>query len=152
MLVHLRPQQWTWWWGTETLYSPVLFGCKLYRAGGKRLCRRRDCDRFAIRLDRRAARSKEANMRWVSAVFASLRVFALAAFAGSFAQAQQSADPDDRAWESTQQLGTAEAFQRYLEQFPVGRHVEEAFRGLVEQQVESELGQSHGTSLGVDMY
>jgi hypothetical protein len=91
-------------------------------------------------------------MRWITAVFASLRAFALAALAGSFAQAQQSTDPDDSAWASAQQMGTADAFQRYLEEFPVGRHVEEAFRGLVEQQVEGDLGESRGVSGGVTMY
>ncbi len=91
-------------------------------------------------------------MRLITAVFASLRAFALAAFAGSFAQAQQAADPDDSAWTSAQQLGTAEAFQRYLEQYPVGRHVEEAFRGLVEQQVEGEHGATRGAAGGPSMY
>ncbi len=91
-------------------------------------------------------------MRWITAVVVSLRAFALAALASSLAQAQQSADPDDRAWTSAQELGTAEAFQQYLEQFPVGRHVEDAFRGLVEQQVETQHGPSHGAVGGADMY
>ena len=72
-------------------------------------------------------------MRWITAVVISLRVFAIAAFASSWAQAQQSADADDRAWRSARELGTAEACQQYLEQFPAGRHVEEAFRCLIEQ-------------------
>ena len=91
-------------------------------------------------------------MRLMAAVFASIRAFALAAFAGSFAQAQQAADPDDSAWTSAQQLGTAEAYQRYLEQFPVGRHVEEAFRGVVEHQVEGGSGDTRGVAGGVHMY
>jgi hypothetical protein len=89
-------------------------------------------------------------MRLLTAVFVSLRALALAAFAGSFAQAQQAADPDESAWASAQQLGTAEAFQHYLEQFPVGRHAEEAFRGVVEHQVEP--GQTRGAVSGPHMY
>lgn len=91
-------------------------------------------------------------MRWITAVFASLRALAIAAMAGSLAQAQQPTDPDDSAWTSAQQAGTAEAFQHYLEQFPVGRHVEEAFRLLVEQEVEGELGDTRGVPGGADMY
>ena len=91
-------------------------------------------------------------MRLITAVFASLRALALATFAGSFAQAQQAADPDDSAWTNAQQLGTAEAYQRYLEQFPVGRHIEEAFRGVIEHQVEGESGDSRGVAGSVHMY
>jgi hypothetical protein len=72
-------------------------------------------------------------MRWITAVVISLRAFAIAAFASSWAQAQQSTDADDRAWRSALESGTAEAWQQYLEQFPAGRHVEEAFRRLFEQ-------------------
>lgn len=90
-------------------------------------------------------------MGWIAAFYASLRAFALAALAGS-AQAQTPADADDRAWTNAQQLGTAEAYQQYLEQFPVGRHVEEAFRGLVEEQMEGEIGATRGAVRGLDMY
>jgi len=91
-------------------------------------------------------------MGWIAAIYASLRTFALAALAGSAAHAQTPADADDRAWSNARELGTAEAYQRYLEQFPVGRHVEEAFRGLVEEQMEGEMGATRGAVRGVDMY
>lgn len=74
-------------------------------------------------------------MRWITAVVIGLRAFALAAFTSSLAPAQQSADADDWAWTSAQELGTAEACQRYLDQFPAGRHAEEAFRCLIEEQI-----------------
>jgi hypothetical protein len=71
-------------------------------------------------------------MRWITAVLLSVRAFTLAALTGSLAQAQQPADADDSAWRSMQQLGTAKACQQYLEQFPAGRHVEDALHCLME--------------------
>lgn len=91
-------------------------------------------------------------MGWIAAVYASLRAVALAAFAGSVAQAQAPADADDRAWSNAQERDTADAYQEYLEQFPVGRHVEDAFRSLVQEQFESEFGEPPGTVRGLDMY
>lgn len=90
-------------------------------------------------------------MRWIAAFYASMRAFAIAALASS-AQAQTPADADEQAWSTARQLGTANAYQQYLEQFPVGRHVEEAFRNLVEEQVESDIGATRGTMRGMDMY
>jgi hypothetical protein len=90
-------------------------------------------------------------MRWIAAFYASLRAFAVAAIAGS-AQAQAPADPDDQAWGNAQALGTAAAYQQYLEQFPIGRHIEEAFRNLVEEQMEGEMGAPLGAVRGLDMY
>jgi hypothetical protein len=90
-------------------------------------------------------------MRWIAAFCASLRAFAVAAIAGS-AQAQAPADADDRAWSNAEERGTAEAYQQYLEQFPVGRHVEDAFRSLVEEEVVGEIGATRGVLGGLDMY
>jgi hypothetical protein len=90
-------------------------------------------------------------MGWITAFYASLRALTLAAFAGS-AQAQTPADADEQAWSRAEQMGTAQAYQQYLERFPVGRHVEDAFRGLVEHEVEGELGATRGATRGLDMY
>ena len=90
-------------------------------------------------------------MGWIAAFYAGLRALALAALANS-AQAQTPADADDRAWTSAQELGTAQAYQQYLEQFPVGRHVEDAFRSLVEEEVVGEIGATRGVLGGLDMY
>jgi len=90
-------------------------------------------------------------MRWIAAFCASLRAFAVAAIAGS-AQAQAPADADDRAWSAAQERDTADAYQQYLEQFPVGRHTEEAFRNLIEEQMEGEVGATRGAVRGVDIY
>ena len=91
-------------------------------------------------------------MGWIAAVYASLRALALAAFAGSVAQAQTPVDADDRAWSNAQELDTAAAYQQYLEQFPVGRHTEQAFRNLIEEQMEGEIGATRGAVRGLDMY
>jgi hypothetical protein len=90
-------------------------------------------------------------MRWIAAFYASLRAFAVAAIAGS-AQAQTLADDDDRAWGTAQERDTSEAYQQYLERFPVGRHTEEAFRNLIEEQMESQTGATRGVVRGLDMY
>ena len=90
-------------------------------------------------------------MKWIAAFYASLRALAVAAIAGS-AQAQTLADDDDRAWGMAQERGTAEAYQQYLEQFPVGRHTEQAFRNLIEEQMEGEIGATRGAVRGLDMY
>jgi hypothetical protein len=84
-------------------------------------------------------------MRWVAALCASLRTLVISALASSGAsQAQQPPAPDDAAWDAARQADTTEAFQSYLEQFPTGHHVEDAFRSLIEQQVENELGAAAG--------
>lgn len=91
-------------------------------------------------------------MRWIAAVAASLRAFLIAGLAGSgAAQAQQPGNADDAAWAAARSADTAEAYQRYLEEFPVGRHAEEAFRSLVERGVEDEIGETRSLQ-GADMY
>jgi hypothetical protein len=90
-------------------------------------------------------------MRWIAALYASLRTVMITALAASgAAHAQQPQDADDATWEAAQRANTSEALQGYLEQFPVGRHVEEAFRGMIEHQAGGELGAARG--LGADMY
>jgi hypothetical protein len=80
-------------------------------------------------------------MRWIAVLCAGLRTLVISALAGSGAsQAQQPTAPDDAAWDAARRADTIDAFQSYLEQFPTGHHVEDAFRSLIEQQVESELG------------
>jgi hypothetical protein len=54
--------------------------------------------------------------------------------------AQQPADADEAAWAAAQSAGTAEACQGYLDQFPVGRHADEAFRCLVEESLDPDVG------------
>ena len=90
-------------------------------------------------------------MRWIAALYASLRAVMITAMAtAGAAQAQQPQDADEATWEAARRANTSEALQGYLEQFPVGRHVEEAFRGIVEHQTGAELGAARG--LAADMY
>jgi len=91
-------------------------------------------------------------MRFMAALLASLRAALMATFASSSAlQAQQPGDADDAAWAAAQSADTADAYQRYLDQFPVGRHADEAFRSLIEEAVGAEVG---GATRGLsgDMY
>jgi hypothetical protein len=90
-------------------------------------------------------------MRWIAALYASLRTVIIGTLATSGGtQAQQALDSDDATWEAARRENTVEAWQGYLEQFPVGRHVEEAFRGMVEQQTDIDFGASRGVT--ADMY
>ncbi len=75
-------------------------------------------------------------MEWPTALSRSLKALLLAALAGSATARQQATaqpDPDDTAWATARDAGTVEACQRYLEEFPVGRHMEEAFRCVIEK-------------------
>lgn len=83
----------------------------------------------------------------------SLRALVIAGLTSSGAvQAQQPADADDAAWNRARSADTTAAYQDYLEQFPAGRHAEEAFRALVESSVEQEAGATRGGLRGADMY
>ncbi len=74
------------------------------------------------------------------------RALALAALAGGAAglggDAPAAVDPgalanaaaaETAAWTEAQRARTPEAYQRYLELFPIGQHAEEAFRLLIER-------------------
>ena len=77
-------------------------------------------------------------MRRMAALFLGLRALALAALAGApGGHAQEGSTPDDAAWAAANEVGTAEACQQYLEAFPAGRHAEEAFRCLIEGNLEA---------------
>jgi hypothetical protein len=72
-------------------------------------------------------------VRRIATFFFGLRALVFAALAGSpGVHAQQPLNIDDAAWAAARELGTAEACQQYLEAFPAGRHAEEAFRCLIE--------------------
>jgi hypothetical protein len=74
--------------------------------------------------------------RWAT-LLVGLRALLLATLAGApLGHAQQLQTADDAAWAAAAEANTAEAYQQYLEEFPAGRHVEEAFRSLIESQLE----------------
>ena len=89
-------------------------------------------------------------MRWLGAVYASLRGLLITTLAGSgVLQAQQLPNADDAAWADAWQAGSVEACQEYLQRFPAGRHAEQAFRCLIESRIETE---GSPTGLSVDVY
>lgn len=76
-------------------------------------------------------------MNRVATFLVGLRALLLGTLAGAHgAHAQALPSADDAAWAAAHAAGTAEACQQYLEEFPSGRHAEEAFRCLVEGQLE----------------
>ena len=82
-------------------------------------------------------------MRWLSAWYARAFTYLVAAFAGSSGGVAQD-DPDTAAWQRARAIDTYEAYQRYLEEFPIGRYASEAFRSMVEEALDQELGAEVG--------
>ncbi len=70
--------------------------------------------------------------RWRAVALAVLAGGAPLAAVGPEAQSQSAGAGEAAAWAAAQQAGTAEAYQRYLELFPIGARAEEAFRLLIE--------------------
>ncbi len=90
-------------------------------------------------------------MRWMATVYASFKALMIAALAGQSGSVEaQELTPDDRAWEAVKSVGTPEACQQYLSEFPTGIHAEEAFRCLVEGVVPTEGDQQRPGP--VDLY
>jgi hypothetical protein len=76
-------------------------------------------------------------MKRLAALFLGLRALAIAALAGAPIGHAQELSADDAAWAAARDAGTAAACQNYLEAFPAGRHAEEAFRCLIEGNLEA---------------
>jgi hypothetical protein len=67
-----------------------------------------------------------------------LRTLVLALMASGASQSPQPAvaavtADEQAAWDRARSAGTADAFQRYLEEYPTGQYAEEAFRTIIEQ-------------------
>jgi hypothetical protein len=87
-------------------------------------------------------------MNRLATLFLSFRALVVATLAGApIAYGQESPSADDAAWAACV-AGTAAACQQYLEEFPAGRHAEEAFRRLIE----SQLDVAPGAGQGLDVY
>jgi hypothetical protein len=95
-------------------------------------------------------------MKHFRALAASLRALAVAALASVTAgtvHAQQPADPETAAWIRARNDDTVEAYQRYLETYPLGAHSAEAFQAMVELMLVIEGSAPPDEALpGVDMY
>ena len=73
----------------------------------------------------------------LATLLVSLRALLIAAVAGApAAHGQQAPGSDDAAWAAAVEADTPEAYQRYLEEFPAGHFAEDAFRLLIESQLE----------------
>lgn len=78
-----------------------------------------------------------AAMNRLATLFLALRALAIATLAGTpMGHGQELPSADDAAWATAREAGSAAAYQQYLEEFPAGRHAEEAFRLLIESRLE----------------
>jgi hypothetical protein len=88
-------------------------------------------------------------MSRLATLLVSLRALLIATVAGvPSAHAQQLPGPEEAAWAAAVEADTPEAYQQYLEDFPAGRHAEEAFRLLIE----SQLNVAPDAAQGFDLY
>jgi hypothetical protein len=87
-------------------------------------------------------------MHRLATLFLGLRALLLATLAGAPVHGQGLPSADDAAWAAAVTADTPEAYQEYLEEFPAGRHVEEAFRLLIETQLED----APDAAQGLDVY
>jgi hypothetical protein len=95
-------------------------------------------------------------MKYLRAFCASVRALTFAALASATlgsAQAQQPTDPETAAWNMAREENTLEAYQRYLELYPLGLHSTEAFQAIVELTLSLEGPAPPDAAVpGVDMY
>lgn len=71
-------------------------------------------------------------MRYVTVLYATLRALLVAALAGGATLAEAQTDREAAAWEAARAANTVEAYQRYLELYPLGEHAGHAFRQIIE--------------------
>lgn len=84
-----------------------------------------------------AAKCDIAAMNRLATLFLSLRALVIATLAGTpMGHGQELPGADDAAWAAAVAADTPEAYQLYLEEFPAGRYAEDAFRALIESQLE----------------
>lgn len=90
-------------------------------------------------------------MNWVSAWYSRIWAVVIASLPGAGVQAQQPADADHAAWQAARSADTYQGYQRYLDQFPIGRHADEAFRRMIEESIDQEMGGTRGLD-AADLY
>ncbi len=80
-------------------------------------------------------------MDYVKAFYGSVRAL-LAAYVVTHVNSAsaQNADAETSLWERAQSADSEAAYQRYLQEYPVGRYASDAFRALVEQSIASGFG------------
>ena len=94
-------------------------------------------------------------MKYLRGLYATLRALAIAALASGtlgHGQAQQPIDAETATWNWARAQNTLEAYQRYLELYPLGIHSTEAFRAVIELTLSQEGLAPDAAVPGVDMY
>jgi hypothetical protein len=95
-------------------------------------------------------------MKYLRAFCASVRALTFAALASATlgsAHAQQPTDPETATWNMAREQNTLEAYQRYLELYPLGLYSTEAFQAIVELTLSQEGPAPPDAAVpGVDMY
>jgi hypothetical protein len=95
-------------------------------------------------------------MKYLKALCASVRALTFAALASATlggAHAQQPTDPETATWNMAREQNTLEAYQRYLELYPLGLYSTEAFQAIVELTLSQEGPAPPDAAVpGVDMY
>lgn len=79
-------------------------------------------------------------MHWAKSWYARAWAFVMASLATLPAAQAQTGDPDLDAWQAARRDGSYEAYQRYLEAYPVGQYADEAFRMMIQESIEAEQG------------
>lgn len=93
-------------------------------------------------------------MKYLATLCSSLRALMIATLAGGpvgvapQALAQSGAEREAAEWNSAQGVGTAAAYQRYLEQYPMGRYAGDAFRHIVELTIDPNAVSGPGAGPG----
>jgi hypothetical protein len=89
-------------------------------------------------------------VKYLATVCAGLRALLIAALAGGAggAQAQNAGDREAAEWNTARGIGTADAYQRYLERFPLGRYSADAFRCIIELTVDPDAVSSCSSAPG----
>jgi hypothetical protein len=90
-------------------------------------------------------------LHWIKSWYARAWAVVMASLSGAGAHGQ--ADPDISAWRDAERRGTADAYQQYLDDFPVGQYADQAFRRLVEERLEDAEGAAtRGLGGSIDLY
>lgn len=89
-------------------------------------------------------------MDYLKTLFSSARALLVAYVAGGAMSAEAQSDRETQLWNECLAVGTVEACQRYLDEFPVGRYASDAFRTIVEISIDASRGGSaSGSAAGL---
>lgn len=87
-------------------------------------------------------------MDYLKTLYSSVRALLVAYVAGGAMSVEAQTDQETTLWYQSRSAGTVEAYQRYLDEYPVGRYASDAFRGIVENSIAASRGGSDGGGTG----